>query len=113
SLARPALDDGQRGRLLRVLGPWLGRRALDELLADQRLRADGALGVGAEVVEARLVDAQDDRRLVVRRDVDGLDLADLGPRDLDVFAGDDREGVHEDRADAIAITVTGACPEDD
>ena len=80
---------------------WVGR-ALHELLADQRLRADRALRVGAEVVEAGAVDAQHHRGLVVGRDVERLDLADLDAGDLDVLAGDDREGVHEDRPHAVA-----------
>ena len=50
-----------------ALRPRLGRDALDELLADHRLEPDLALGVAAEVLEARLVDLQHDRRRACRR----------------------------------------------
>jgi hypothetical protein len=46
-------------------GRGCGRRALDELLADERLRADRALGVAAEVVEAGRSMRQHDRGLGV------------------------------------------------
>jgi hypothetical protein len=53
ALAGAVVDLAQRpGRLL-PLCVLLGRLALDEALADQRLRADHAVRVGAEVLVAR------------------------------------------------------------
>ena len=83
----------------------LRRLALDELLADQRLRPDDALRVGAEVLVARVVDPQHDRGLEVRRDLDVLDRADLDAGDLHVLARDDEAGVVEDRAHAVGLVL--------
>ncbi len=103
ALALAVLDLLQRRSRLGPGGPRLRRRALDELLADQRLRADRAGRVLAEVLEAGLGDVEDDGGLLRRRHVERLDLADLDARDLDVLAGDDGEGVAEDRADLVAV----------
>ena len=65
ALALALVDLLQRRRRGGVDGARLGRRALDELLADQRLRADRAVRVGAEVLEAGVVDVEDHDRLVV------------------------------------------------
>src|SRR5947208_3204365 len=103
-LARALLalrDDLQRRRHRIARRARLGRRALDVLLADQRLRADAARRVGAEVGEARLVDLEDDGGLVVGRDRQRVDLAHLDAGDLDVLALDDREGRVEDRAHLV------------
>ena len=58
ALALALVDLLQRRRRGGVDGALLGRRALDELLADQRLRADLAARVGAEVLVAGVVDAR-------------------------------------------------------
>src|SRR4029078_8117191 len=100
----PALAAGyarQRRRRRGAVRARLRRRALDELLADQRLRADRALGVAAEVLEAGPVDAQDDGGLLVRGHIERVHLADLDPGDLDILARDDRERVLEDRAHLV------------
>ena len=81
------------------------RLALDELLADQRLRADRALRVGAEVLVARVVDLQHDGGLEVRRHLDRVDRADLDAGHLDVLAGDDEAGVVEDRPHAVGVVL--------
>ncbi len=65
-LARTRLVLGNQLELRRRLGARsarLRRLTLDELLADQRLRADQAGGVGAEVLEPGLGDLEDDDRL--------------------------------------------------
>ena len=83
--------------------PALGvpRRALDEALADQRLRADLAPRVAAEVLEAGS-SIRSVPRPVSSRDVDGGDRADPHAGDLHVLARDDEGGVVEDRAHAVA-----------
>jgi hypothetical protein len=80
----------------------LGGTALDELLAEQRLDADLAVGVGTERHKRASVDRQHQRRLVLRRERDRLDRADLDARDLDVLAGDHERGVVEHRPDEVA-----------
>jgi hypothetical protein len=89
------------------VGP--GRLALHVLLPDQRLKADLAVRVAAEGLEGGIVDQQDDRRLVVARQVDVVDLADLHARDLHVLAGDDEARVVEDRAHPVAVAAPAAC----
>ncbi len=91
----------QRRRQRRAFHSRLGGQAVDVLLADQRLRADGAAGVGAEVLEARVFDVQHDRGLGGGSGCDRADRADLDAVDLDVLAGDDVAGVVEDRADSV------------
>jgi hypothetical protein len=107
-LARAALalgDLAQRRRRLLALRARLRRRALDVLLADERLRADRALRVGAEVLERGLGDLEHDRSAVVVGHVELVDLADVDAGDADVLPGDEREGVVEDRADLVARGV--------
>ena len=60
ALPGPVLDLLELGRRLLAGGAGLGRGAVDELLADQRLRADDAGGVLAEVLEGVVGDVQDD-----------------------------------------------------
>src|SRR5436309_3183541 len=96
--------------------PRLGRLALDELLADHRLKPDLALSVLAEVLESLVGDLHHHRRAQVLVHVERIDDADLGARDLHVLAGDQELGVVEDRADlvvAAAVVVTGTEREDD
>jgi hypothetical protein len=83
------------------------RRALDELLADQRLRLDRAVGVAAERREL-LADPHLDARLVLRRELDVDDAAGLRPGDLHVLAGDQERGVVEDRVDAVVAALRTA-----
>ncbi len=52
----PARDLVQRGRQRRAFHARLGRQAVDELLAEQRLRADRAARVGAEALKPGLLD---------------------------------------------------------
>ena len=54
----PLADLLQRRRQRRAFDARLGRQAVDVLLADQRLRADRAAGVGAEVLEAGVCDVR-------------------------------------------------------
>ena len=77
-------------------------RALDVLLADQRLRADGAGRAAAERREAGLGDLEGDRRLLLRRHVERLDPADDRAGDLDVLALHHVGGVVEDRPHLVA-----------
>ena len=100
-------SSGGFGALARL---GLRRLALDELLADQRLRADRAEGVLAEVVVVGVVDLQDDRGLLVVREVDRLDPADDDAADLHVLARDHERGVVEDRAHAVAAAVARSSP---
>ncbi len=86
----------QRGR------PRRARVTLDVLLADQRLRPDPAAGIGAERPEA-LVDLHLHAGAPVIRQLDVLDLADLGAGDLHVLAGDQVRGVVEERVDAVGL----------
>ena len=108
ALALAALDLAQRRRRLGVDGALLRRRALDELLADQRLRADLAAGVGAEVLVRRVLDVEHHHGLEVAGDVHRVDLADLDAGDLDVLAGDHEAGVVEDRAHLVGAAVARA-----
>src|SRR4051794_8824947 len=89
-----------------------GRRALHGPLADERLRPDRAVGVGAEVLEAAGGDVEDDRRLLVLGDVQRADLADLDAGDLDVLARDHERGVVEDGAHLVPARVARAGAED-
>ena len=63
---RRGLLDRHAAAVLQLLGRR-ARLAVDVVLADQRLRADAALGVGAEGVEARLGDLDLDERLRAAR----------------------------------------------
>jgi len=69
---------------------------------DQSLRAHGAAGIRAEVLEAGVFDVQHDSGLRVGRGRDRADGANFDAVDLDVLAGDDVAGVVEDRADRVA-----------
>ena len=105
--------------------PRLGDAAVEELLADQRLRPDDAGGVLAEVLEARVGDVHHDDRLartgrVVRvagnglaleRDVDRIDAADVGAGDAHVHPGHDEAAVVEDRPDLVGVAVVRAAPD--
>ena len=62
---RPCRSSSGRGGAGGADGALLRRRALDELLADQRLRADLAVRVGAEVLEAAVLDVEHHDRLEV------------------------------------------------
>ena len=98
-------------------GARLGRLALDELLADQRLRPDQAARVLAEVLERGIVDPHHDhglagigaavlqRGLVVAGHGHVGDYADVGPGDPDLLALDQETGVVEDRADLVDVVV--------
>ena len=88
--------------------------ALDVALADQRLRTDRAEGVLAEVVVVGVVDAEDDRGLLVVGQIDRRDAADDDAADLDVHARDHERGAVEDRAHLVpAAVAAGAGREDD
>ena len=108
ALARAVVDPPQRARGLHAGPAALCRLALHEALADQRLRPHGAARVGPEVLIARVVDPQDDRGLEVRRDLDGVDRADLDAGDLHVLARDDEARVVEDGAHFVAVVAVGA-----
>ena len=97
-----ARDLVQRRRQRRAFGAGLRRQAVDELLAEQRLRFDRAAGVGAEVLKAGVFDLQHDRRLRLRRGGDRPHGSDLDAVDLHVLAGNEVAGVVEDRADRVA-----------
>ena len=85
------------------------RRALHELLADQRLGLDRAVGVGAKRREPA-VELHLHPRAPVLREPDADDASDLGPGDLDVLARDQVGGVVEQRVDAIARPARAAEP---
>ena len=105
ALARALVDLAQRRRrLLAGRARCVGSHST-KLLADQRLRPDHAVRVGAEVLVARVVDLEHDRGFELRRDRDVVDRADLDAGDLDVLAGDDEAGVVEDRAYAVGLRV--------
>ena len=89
-----------------------GRLALDEALADQRLRAHDAARVAAEVLVAGVGDVEHHGGLLVLRQVDRVDRADADAGDLDVLAGDHEAGVVEDRADLVVLAFLAA-PEDE
>ena len=110
ALARPGVDLAQLRRRGAARRARLRRRALDELLADQRLRADRAVRVLAEAWKPGSSMLQDDRRLLVRRDVERLDRADLGAGDLHVLARDHERGVVEDRPDPVAAAAVARRP---
>ena len=112
----------ERGRLRAARRPRPGRATGDVALADQRLRAQDAGGVGAEVLEARIGDVEHDDRLAVlllfalgaaddlprHRDVDRLDRARVRAGDADVLAGDDERAVVEHGADQVGLAVLPA-----
>ena len=105
ALAVAGVDLLQRRRQLLALLARLSRLALDVLLADQRLQPQLAVGIAPEGREGLVVDAQDDRGLVVVGEVDVVDLTDLDARDLHVLAGDHEAAVVEDGTHAVAATV--------
>jgi hypothetical protein len=92
----------QRRRQRGAFHTRLCGQAVDELLADQCLGAHRAAGVGAKVLEAGVVDVQNDGRLRLRRRGDRAHRPHLDPVDLDVLAGDDVARVVEDRAHGVA-----------
>ncbi len=108
-------DDAERGRRLAGGGARLRRLAVDELLTEQRLRADDAAGVRAAVLEAGVADVHHDDRLAgivvaVRvdglagpGDVDGVDRADGGAGDPHLLVVDEEAGVVEVAADHVAV----------
>ncbi len=98
-----ARDFVQLRRWRGAFDAWLRRKAVDVLLADQRLRADRAGRVDAEVLEAGVFDVQHDRRLRGGRRGDRFDDADLDAVDLDVLARDHVRGIVEDRPDLVAL----------
>ncbi len=117
----------RRGRL-RAWRPGQGRAAVDELLADQRLRPDQAAGVAAEVLEAGVGDVHHDHRLAGDRDrlavfvldgfaglgdVDRFDRADVGAGDADLLAVDHEGAVVEDRPDPVAAGFAAAGDQQD
>ena len=106
--AGPVTDRSQGRRLGGPGRPRLGRHAFHELLADQRLGADGAGGVLAEVAEPRAGDAQHHRCLLIAGDVERVDGPDLDPGDLHVLPRDDRERVVEDGPHAVGVRRAGA-----
>ena len=90
-------------------GALLRRLALDELLADQRLRADHAAARRGGSPGSRVVDVEHDGGLEVGRDVERVDLADLDAGDLDVLAGDRRSRrCRRSRAPCRTAAVAGA-----
>ncbi len=113
----------ERRRRLRLRGPWLGRLALDVLLAEQRLRPDQAGGVGEEVLEAGIVDAEHrdglagllvavaPDGLARQRDRDLVDGADRGAGDPHLLAVDEEAGVVEVGADLVvpAVVALAGC----
>ena len=131
-LARAGLavaDLFQRRRRLGARRPRQGRAAVDVLLADQRLRADLAGGVFAEVLEAGVGDLHHDHGLARdrlglavfvggdlarHRDPDRFDLADVGAGDTDLLALDHEAAVVEDPAhDVAAVAAAAGGDEDD
>ena len=113
-----------RGRGARSAGH--GRAAIDELLADQRLRSDQAAGVAAEVLEAGVFDLHRDHRFAghslrlavfVAVDFTGqryahrFDFADRRSSDPHFLALDHEATAVEDRADDIAAAAAAAAGE--
>jgi hypothetical protein len=91
---RRALDRDRRAGLER--GRLDARLAVDEVLADQRLRPGLAGHVGADRAEAGLGDVDLDQRAVgLLVDLHLADLARADAGDLHVAAGDQAEGVVE------------------
>ena len=106
---RPSSIFAQRRRRLGAAACGCGRRALDELLADQRLRPDrcSARPCGSPRSRARRCCRTTAAFLsgVTSSDVD---LADLDAGDLHVLARDDEDGVVEDRAHLVAASRRAA-----
>ncbi len=115
-------------RRLRPRRPRQRRVAVDELLADQRLRADQAARVAAEVLEARVFDLHRDHRLAGDRlrlavlvavdlarlrHADRFDFADVGAGHAHQLALDHEGAVVEDRADDVAPAAAGTAGEQD
>ena len=102
----------------------LGRLAVDELLTEERLRADDARGIAEEVLEGRVGDLHDDHGLpgvvlAVRvyllpghGDIHGADGAHVRPGDPHLLALHDEPAVVEVAADQIAVLVGGGRPQD-
>ena len=88
--------------------------AVDEVLADQRLRAHVAVRVGAQVAEARLVDLDPDQRAVgLAVELELRDLARAHAGDLQVAAVDQAERVVELDPVAVARGAVAGAAEDD
>src|SRR5437868_137210 len=96
--------------------------ALDEVLADQRLRPRLAERVGAELAKAGLLDLHRDQRVALARialdaavlEVYRGDLSRLHPRDLEVRAVDEPEGVVDrDLVGRVARSIGGAQREEE
>jgi hypothetical protein len=111
------VDRDRRARLLhgdrRPPGQALLARAglaVEEVLADQRLRPRLAEDVRAQVTETALGDLDlDDRAVRAAVDLEAGDLPGADARDLDVGAVDEPEGVVElDLVARRAVTVAGA-----
>ena len=94
--------------------PVLAGLALDEVLADQRLRARLAERVGVELPEPGLGDADRDHRVsVLVIEVERTDRPGPDAGDLEVGAGDQAEGVVElDLVRADGAVVRRAAGED-
>ena len=122
----PVGDLLQRRRRLGARRARQGGTAVDELLADQRLGADQAAGVAAEVLEARIDDlhrdhglARDRLRLAVlvavdltrHRHADRFDFADGRAGDPHFLALDHEAAAVEDRADDVAVAAVAAAGE--
>ena len=96
----PVRDRRQLGRAGRA------RLAVDERLADQRLRADRAVGVRVERREARRSWMSSiTAAFLSRRHVQRVDLAHLRAGDLHVLARHERDAMSK-----IARTCSGPCP---
>ncbi len=89
-------------QLLRRRG---ARRALHELLADQRLRPDRAARVRLPGGEVVVVDAQHDGRLLVVGHLQRVHDAHRRAGDLHVLALHERGGVVEDRAHEVGVVA--------
>ena len=105
-----------------------GRPAVDELLADQRLRPDQAARVFAEVLETGIGDLHRDHRfagdlqrlaVLVAVDLtrhghaDRFDFADGGAGDADFLAGDHEAAAVEDPAHDVAAAAAAAADQYD
>ena len=108
---RPPLDLARWAPGAAARRPGLGQRALDELLADRATAAGSrSVGVPAEVLEAGLVDAQDQRRLVFGRDRRATRPCRPSRRPPSRPRRGDEGRVDEDRADAVGAAVAVARP---
>ncbi len=130
-LAGPRFAGGdllQRRRRFGPRRPRQGRLAVDELLADQRLRPDQAACVLPPVLEARVGDVHDDDRLARlfdrlavlvgdrfpgHGDADFFDFADVGARHPHLLAVDHEGAVVEDRPHPVAAGFAAARDQED